>query len=451
MPTAPLPPGPQGHFITGNLVEFSEDPLGFLTRCAREYGDVVRLGKTNYLLAHPDLIEKVLVNGEGHFVKIGNTEARKKRSDVGFPEAMMNSEGEDWLRKRRFVQPAFHRKYVAACGQKVISLTEHLLDSWRPGEPRDVYGDISELSLDIVSRFLFHTPVKEEARHVAAAVEAIMRLTGSPFRFPMWLPTPTNVRLRRSLRKLDQVLAGIVRRYRERPGEPQDMLGILLSAEQPLSEEQLRDELATMVMSGHGTTADGLVWTFYLLSQHPDVQARLVAELDEVLDGRPPSPEDMPRLRYTEAVVKESLRLYSPAWITSREAIRDCELGGFHVPAGTTLGVSQWVTHRDPRYYEEPEAFRPERWLSDSIKQLPKYAWFPFGGGPRLCIGASLAMLELVLITACVARRFQLELAPGCEVKSRPALALQPVGVRLLPHPRPVRGGVVPPPREESA
>jgi cytochrome P450 len=310
---------------------------------------------------------------------------------------------------------------------------------------------MSELSLDIVSRFLFNTPVNDEARHVAAAVDAIMRLTGSPFRFPMWLPTPTNVRLRRSLARLDTVLAGIVRRYRERPGEPRDMLGILLSAEQPLSEEQLRDELATMIMSGHETTADALVWTYYLLSQHPDAQERLVAELDEVLRGRPPSPEDLPRLRYTEAVVKESLRLYSPAWITSREAIRDCELGGFHVPAGTTLGVSQWVTHRDPRYYEEPEAFRPERWLAESIQQLPKYAWFPFGGGPRLCIGASLAMLELVLITACVARRFRLELAPGHEVKSHPALALQPVGVHILPHPRPVRGGAVPHPEEVNA
>nr|QLH55420.1 cytochrome P450 [Archangium gephyra] len=450
MPTALLPPGPQGHFITGNLVPFSEDPLGFLTRCAREYGDVVRLGKSNYLLTHPDLIEKVLVNGEGHFVKIVGLEARK-RSQVGFPEAMMNSEGEDWLRKRRFVQPAFHRKYVAACGEKVISLTEHLLDSWRPGEPRDIYGEMSELSLDIVSRFLFHTPIHDEARHVAAAVDAIMRLTGSPFRFPMWMPTPTNVRLRRSLRKLDTVLAGIVRRYRERPGEPQDLLGILLSAEQTLSEEQLRDELATMIMSGHGTTTDGLVWTTYLLAQHPEVQARLVAELDEVLDGRVPQAEDLPRLRYTEAVVKESLRLYSPAWITSREAIRDCELGGFHVPAGTTLGVSQWVTHRDPRYYEEPEAFRPERWLAESIKQLPKYAWFPFGGGPRLCIGAPLAMLELVLITACVARRFRLELAPDCEVRPRPALALQPVGVRILPHPREIRSGTGSLPREVSA
>ncbi|HEX8441733.1 cytochrome P450, partial [Archangium sp.] len=375
----------------------------------------------------------------------------RKRSQGGFPQAMMNSEGEDWLRKRRFVQPAFHRKYVTACGEKVISLTEHLLDSWRPGEPRDIHGDMSELSLDIVSRFLFHAPINDEARHVAAAVDAIMRLTGSPFRFPMWLPTPTNVRLRLSLRRLDTVLAGIVRRYRERPGEPRDLLGILLSAEQPLSEEQLRDELATMIMSGHGTTADGLVWTSYLLAQHPEVQARLVAELDEVLDGRAPQAEDLPRLRYTEAVVKESLRLYSPAWITSREALRDCELGGFHVPAGTTLGISQWVTHRDPRYYEEPEAFRPERWLAESIKQLPKYAWFPFGGGPRLCIGAPLAMLELVLITACVARRFRLELAPGCVVKPRPALALQPVGVRILPHPRPVRSRTGPLPEEVSA
>lgn len=438
MPTLPLPPGPQGHFIIGNLQEFSEDPLGFLTRCAREYGDVVRLGKTNYLLTHPDLIEKVLVNGEGNFVKIAGHEARK-RAHGGFPEAMMNSEGADWLRKRRFVQPAFHRKYVAACAEKVISLTERLLDSWRPGQARDVYVDMSELSLDIVSRFLFNTPVNDEARHVAAAVEAIMRLTSSPFRFPMWLPTPTNVRLRRSLRRLDTVLAGIVQRYRERPGEPLDLLGILLSAEEPLPGEQLRDELATMIMSGHETTADALVWTYYLLSQHPEAQARLRAELDAVLGRSPPGPEDVPRLRYTEAVVKEALRLYSPAWITSREALRDCELGGFHVPAGTTLGVSQWVTHRDPRYYAEPEAFRPERWLAESVQQLPKYAYFPFGGGPRLCIGASLAMLEAVLITACVVRRFQLELAPGCVVRPHPALALQPMGVRIIP--RPLRGG----------
>lgn len=436
MPTAPLPPGPKGHFITGNLVEFSEDPLGFLTRCAREYGDVARLGQTNYLIAHPDLIERVFVNGEGHFVKFVTLARESQRSSGGFPEAMMNSEGEEWLRKRRRVQPAFHRKYVAACGEKVISLTERLLDTWRPGEPRDVCVDMSELSLDVVSRFLFNIPVNDEARHVAAAVDAIMRLTRSPFRFPAWMPTPNNVRLRRSLRQLDTVLDGIIRRYPRRSGEPEDLLGILLRSEPPLTGPQLRDELATMIMSGHETTADALVWTFVLLSQHPGIQERLVAELDEVLDGRPPSAEDLPRLRYTEAVVKESLRLYSPAWMTSREAIRDCELGGFHVPAGTTLGISQWVTHRDPRYYEEPEAFRPERWLSESIKQLPKYAWFPFGGGPRQCIGSSLAMLELVLMTACVVRRFRLELAPDCEVKPHPSLALQPVGVRIVPHPR---------------
>ncbi|QRN97998.1 cytochrome P450 [Archangium violaceum] len=430
-----LPPGPKGHFIAGNLVEFSEDPLGFLTRCAREYGDVVRLGKTNYLLNRPDLIEKVLVNGDGNFVKLAGLLKGKPRKG-GFPEAMMNSEGDDWLRKRRLVQPAFHRKYVSACGETVVSLTERMLESWRPGEARDVHADVSALTLDIVSRFLFHTPIHDEARHVAAAVDAVMRHTDSPLRFPIWVPTPTNLRLRRALGQLNGLLATLVRRYREHPSERTDLLALLLSSPEPLSEGQLRDELATMIMSGHETTADALVWAWYLLARHPEAKQRLEGELDEVLGERAPTAEDLPRLRYTEAVVKEAMRLYSPAWITSREALRDCELGGFHVPAGTTLAVSQWVTHRDARYFDAPESFRPERWLSEDAQRMHRYVYFPFGGGPRLCIGAALAMLETVLITACVARRFRLELAPGCVVRARPALALQPLGVRLIPTPR---------------
>ncbi|MET0405330.1 MAG: cytochrome P450 [Cystobacter sp.] len=430
-----LPPGPKGHFIAGNLVEFSEDPLGFLTRCAREYGDVVRLGRSNYLLNDPELIEKVLVNGDGNFVKLAGL-VKGKRPTGGFPEAMMNSEGEDWLRKRRLVQPAFHRQFISDCGDTVVSLTERMLESWRPGDAREVHADVSALTLDIVSRFLFHTPLEEGARHVAAAVDAIMRHTDSPLRPPIWIPTPTNLRLRRSLGQLNELLATLVRRYREQPSERTDLLALLVSASEPLSEERLRDELATMIMSGHETTADALVWTWYLLARHPGVVELLTRELDEVLGGRLPGAGDLPRLRYTEAVVKESMRLYSPAWITSRETLRDCELGGFHVPAGTTLAVSQWVTHRDGRYFDAPESFRPDRWLSEDARHLHRYVYFPFGGGPRLCIGSALAMLETVLITACVARRFRWELAPGCVVRPRPALALQPLGVRLIPIPR---------------
>ncbi|AKQ69408.1 Cytochrome P450 family protein [Myxococcus hansupus] len=439
MPQVRLPPGPKGHFIAGNLVEFSEDPLGFLTRCAREYGDVVRLGKRNFLLNDPDLIEKVLVNGDGNFVKLAGV-GQGQRHRGGFPEAMMNSEGEDWLRKRRLVQPAFHRKHVAACGDTVVSLTEQMLQTWRPGDARDVHAEVSALALGIVSRFLFHTPIDDEARHVADAVDAVMRHTDSPLRPPMWVPTPTNLRLRRALDRLDTLLTTLLRRYREHPESRTDLLALLLSSPVPLSEAQLRDELATMILSGHETTADALVWAWYLLAQHPEAEARLREELDTVLGGRLPGAEDLPRLSFTEAVVKEAMRLYSPAWITSREALRDCELGGFHVPAGTTLAVSQWVTHRDPRYFDAPDAFRPERWLSEDATRRHKYVYFPFGGGPRFCIGAALAMMETVLITACVARRYRLELAPGCVVRPRPALALQPLGVRLIPHPRAARG-----------
>ncbi|MCP3105293.1 cytochrome P450 [Myxococcus sp. K15C18031901] len=435
MSPARLPPGPKGHFIAGNLVEFSEDPLGFLTRCAREYGDVVRVGKRNYLLNHPDLIERVLVNGDGNFVKLAGV-VQGQRHKGGFPEAMMNSEGEDWLRKRRLVQPAFHRKHVAACGETVVSLTERMLEAWPEGTPRDVHADVSALALSIVSRFLFHTPIDDEVQHVAAAVDAVMRHTDSPLRPPIWVPTPTNLRLRRALGRLEVLLEDLVRRYRERPSERTDLLALLLSSPVPLSEGQLRDELATMIMSGHETTADALVWAWYLLARHPEAEARLQEEVDAVLGGRSPGAEDLARLRYTEAVVKEAMRLYSPAWITSREALRDCELGGFHVPAGTMLAVSQWVTHRDPRYFDAPEDFRPERWLSEDAQRMHRYAYFPFGGGPRFCIGSALAMMETVLITACMAKRFRLELAPGCVARMRPALALQPLGVRLIPRSR---------------
>jgi cytochrome P450 len=431
------PPGPKGRFLIGNLAEFSDDPLGFLTRCAREHGDVVRLGRSNVLVCHPREVEQVLVGTNRLFVKRRRVAAVRKPVPGLFPEATMNSEGAAWLHRRRAAQPAFHRERVAACAGLVVALAEEAVAGWTPGEERDPYRDMRRLSLDVVGRFLFGEAMQGEARRIASAVNELMRAAASPVRVPRWMPTPGNRRFQRAMRGLDDLLYALVARQRMRgPDEGGDLMALLLAARNPdgsgYTDVQLRDELATMIMSGHETTVDALVWTWWLLARHPEAEARLLAEVDEVLAGAPASAEHLPRLRFTDAVARESMRLYPPAWMTSREAVEDCALGGYAIPAGTTVAVSQWVTHRDPRFFADPEAFRPERWLDGSLDALPRYAYFPFGGGPRFCIGASLATLETVLILATVARRFRLEAAPGAEVTPEPAIALRPVGARMI-------------------
>lgn len=431
------PPGPAGRFLIGNLAEFSEDPLGFLTRCAREHGDVVRLGKSNVLVCHPRDVEQVLVGTNKLFVKRTRVPRVRKPVPGLFPQAMMNSEGQAWLHRRRAAQPAFHRERVAACAELVARLAEEAVAGWTAGEERDPYRDMRRLSLDVVGRFLFGETMEGEARRIAVAVNELMRAASSPVQVPRWMPTPGNRRFQRAMRDLDDLLYTLVARQRARADDGGgDLMALLLAARNPdgtpYSDVQLRDELATMIMSGHETTVDALVWTWWLLAAHPRAEARLLAEVDEVLADGPVTAGHLPRLRFTDAVARESMRLYPPGWMTSREAVEECELGGYAIPAGTTVAVSQWVTHRDARWFAEPEAFRPERWLDGSLEALHRYAYFPYGGGPRFCIGAALAQMEIVLILATVARRFRLERAPGADVVAQPAIALRPVGARMI-------------------
>lgn len=431
----PLPPGPRGRFLIGNLADFDDDPLGFLARAAREHGDVVRLAARNVLLAHPRDIEEVLVGTNRRFFKrlsVRVTPPGKRPAGV-FTDAMMNNEGEAWRQRRRALHPAFHRERVARCAELTVRLAEEAVAGWRPGETRDPFRDAMRLALEIVGRVLFGGTVTGEAGRVAAAADALQRAAARPFSLPPWLPTPGNRRLRRAMEDLDTVLFGLVDRAAARPESTGDLMELLLAATnpdgRPLDRWQMRDELATLVMSGHETTAGALVWTWVLLARHPEADARLAEEAAAFAEGDPAEPG---RLPFTEAVVKESMRLYPPGWMTSREAAEECVFGGYRVPAGTTVAVSQWVTHRDGRFFADPGAFRPDRWLDGSLEGMPKYAYFPFGGGPRYCIGAALAMLETTLILATVARRFRLELAPGAEVTPMPAIALRPVGARVV-------------------
>ena len=258
------------------------------------------------------------------------------------------------------------------------------------------------------------------------------------FQVPEKVPTPGNLRFRRAVRRLDNLIYGIINDRRASGEDAGDLLSMLLAVRdeetgEGMTDRQLRDEAMTVFLAGHETTANALSWTWHLLSGHLEVESRLQEELREVLAGRPPTVRDLPRLRYTDMVVKESMRLYPPAWAFGREALADCEIGGYHVPAGTQLIMSQWVMHRDPRYYEEPGKFRPERWEDGSAEGLPKYAYFPFGGGPRLCIGQSFAKMEAVLLLATIARQFRIHCAPTERIVPQPSITLRPKnGMRIV-------------------
>ena len=429
--------------LTGNLSEYVPDQLGFLSRAAKQYGDVVRLRFLNvplYLLSHPDHVEYVLVRNNRNFIK-----DRAERSGLRFlGQGLLTNEGEPWRRQRRLAQPAFHRQRISAYGRAMVESAEKMLDaSWRDGETRGIQEEMSRLTLEIVSNTLFGAAITDELEEeVGESLGVVMeRFTGGIlFKVPEAIPTPANLRFRRAIRRLEEIIYGIIQERRRSPdGDAGDLLSMLLAARdeetgEGMSDKQLRDEVLTIFLAGHETTALNLSWTWHLLAGHPEIEEKLHEELRETLGGRAPEMSDLPKLRYADAVVKESTRLYPPVWGFGREALQDCEIGGFHVPRGTQVVMSQWIMHRDARYFPSPESFRPERWLDGSTDGLPKYAYFPFGGGPRLCIGQSFAKMEAVLLLATIARRFSLRHAPGQEtVKPLPSLTLRPGnGLRMI-------------------
>ena len=435
MVTSLCPPGPPGHPLVGHLAEFRRDRLGFYTACARRYGDAValRLGPRRLLLlSHPDDIETVLVTHQRDVSK--HFFLRMSRPVVG--DGLFTAEGAAWRRQRRLAQPAFYRRRVAAYGAAMVEAAERHLATWHHGETRDLHADLMRLTLDIVTQALFSAEVGGAAGEVGAALNDLLRAfmvrVSSPLPLPFGLPTPTNLRLRRAVGRLDRIVYRIIRERRAAGTDRGDLLSMLLQAEDEdggrLDDRQVRDQMLTLFIAGHETTAAALAWTWYLLAQHPRVEAQLGAELRLVLAGRSPTVDDLPQLRYAERVVTEAMRLFPPVWGMGREAITDFEVGGYPVPAGTTLLMSQWVVHHDGRFWPEPEVFWPERWTEGLGQPRPRFAYFPFGGGPRACIGSGFAMVETVLLLATIASRFHLALAPGPPVVPEPLVTLRPGG-----------------------
>jgi cytochrome P450 len=435
------PPSPPGHFLFGNLRDFARDRLGFFTRCVRDHGDVVSMRLATYrayYFNHPDAIEQVLVTQNHNFIK--HRALRMNRLLLG--NGLLTSEGTFWLRQRRLSQPAFNRQRIAAYVPAMVGCTERMLAGWHDGDTRDVHADMMHLALAITSETLFGAEVGSEAGEVTAALAQAMasfeRRLNSVIMIPRWVPTPMNLRVKRVVRRLDSIIYRFIVERRKSGVERGDLLSLLLHARDAedgggMTDKQLRDEAMTLFLAGHETTALSLSWTWYLLARNPETEAKLHAELAAVLGGRAPTAADLPRLPYTERVVQESLRLYPPAYAMGREAIRDCEVGGYRVPKGMTIFLSQWVVHRDPRWYDQPEKFDPDRWANGLQERLPKFAYFPFGGGPRLCIGNSFALMETALVLATVAQRYRLELVPDHPVVPWPSMTLRPKhGIRVV-------------------
>jgi cytochrome P450 len=438
--TAATLPGPRGRWPLGTLGDFQRDQLGFYVDCAR-YGDVVatRLGPRRALLFyHPDAIEEVLVTRSRDFVK--SPGVKLLRPLLG--EGLLLSEHDFWLRQRRLVQPAFHRQRVAGYGDVMSAYAERHLADWKEGEVRDVHAEMMSLTQAIVAKTLFDAEVSDEAHEVGDATRVLMQDFGARIGsllqlLPTWLPTPGNLKVRRAIARLDRVVYRIIAARRGNGGDRGDLLSILLDAQDAddgtrMTDRQVRDEVMTLFMAGHETTAVALSWTWYLLAQHPEVDARLAEELRTVLGPRAPTAADLPRLRYTEAVVSEAMRLYPPAYAMGRMSAVPTEIAGHALAAGVVVILPTFVVQRDPRWFDEPEAFRPERWEDERTRRNPRYAYFPFGGGPRQCIGNGFATMEACLILAAIAQRFRLALEPGQRVTPTPYVTLRPEpGIRM--------------------
>lgn len=426
--------------VLGLLPRFRRDPLGTLAEVARRCGPLARarFGRLEFLLVHePEYIEQVLVVQHHRFVKGRGIEAIR----VALGDGLLTSEGELWRRQRRLAQPAFHRQRVAAYGDTMVAYARRHVEAWRDGEVRDLAAEMARLTLAIAAKTLFGVDIEAEATRIGQALDAAMQAfvarTRSLLPLPEHWPTPTYRRFRRALAELDAIVYGIIEQRRAAGEDTGDLLSMLMQAVDEdgsgMTPRQLRDEALTLLLAGHETTANALSWTWYLLAGHPEAAERLRRELREVLGDRDPTADDVPRLPYAQAVIRESMRLYPPAWLLGRRSVEPFALGPYLFPPGTQVLMSQWVVHRDPRFYEEPDAFRPERWLGDLPRRLPALAYFPFGGGPRRCIGEPFALLEAVLVLAVVARRFRVELVPGARVEPEPVVTLR------LKHGLPVR------------
>ncbi len=431
----PLPspiPGPPGRFGLRNALRLSGNELPALQRLAERYGDVVQLrvmGSRWVLISHPDDIETVLVKSAKKVVR--DEQARALRRILGL--GLLTSEGELWRGQRKLMAQAFTPKRIKSYGDTMVEVGERRA-RWSDDSALNLHDEMARLTLDVVAAVLFGTGVSAaDVEVVQEGMRAFSEWYGASFEHllgvPRWVPTPVHRRLERATARLDQVIDRIIQE-RRRSEERSDLLGTLLAATDDdgaaMDAPQLRDEVKTLFLAGYETTALALTHTLYLLGTHPWIEERVLAEMDEVVGAGPLTPDVAKKLKVTERVLTESLRLYPPVWATAREAQAPIELRGHVIEPGTQVAAAEWIVHRDRRWYPDPEAFDPDRWLPERAQAIPRFAYFPFGGGPRVCIGNHFAMLEATLLLAVLLRRYHFEVQSHQTLSFFPAVTLRP-------------------------
>ena len=432
-------PGPSGHLLLGNLPEFQRDVFQLLIDSAQRFGNVVRLRLgplVIHLLSHPDHITHVLQDNRQNYQKTTRSDAMIS-SVIG--KGLFTTNGEVWKERRRLMQPAFHHDRIASFAHTMTETVTTMLRKWGEdaghAQALDVASEMMRLTYAIVAKSLFRTDADDDAATVEGAMAVVLEHTyrrmEKLFTLPEIVPTPANRRFREAMRTLDRVVYGLIHARRRDETDVGDLLSMLMRTRdeetgQGLSDQELRDEAITILSAGHVTTANVLTRMWSLLSTHPDVERQLDAELAAVLGGGTPTLDDIPRLGYTTMVIKEVMRLYPPIWVIERKVVRDDEIEGYHIPAGSEVAISPYVMHHHPAFWENPEGFDPERFSAERSASRPRYAYLPFGGGPRLCIGHQFAMMEAQLITAMIAQTYRLYLIPGFPVDPKPWKTLRP-------------------------
>ncbi|HJU12823.1 MAG TPA: cytochrome P450 [Candidatus Binataceae bacterium] len=438
------PPGPGGILSGWPLMH---EPLPFLERLVRDYGEVVGLRILNLrvcVVAHPDGIKHVLQDNHRNYRKSFDYKILARLLGQG----LVTAEGSLWLTQRRLMQPMFHRQKIAEFGAIMAQCTQEMVDHWRGpaecGQPFDVMTEMMRLTLRIVGRALLSMDLTSQAdeigRNMTIANERFGEMGLSAF--VPWLPTPGNLRFRNSAINLRKIVLDIIAERRREGRDRGDLLSMLLAVRddetgEGMKDEQLRDEVLTLILAGHETTATALSWTWYLLSQNPEAERKLHDELDKVLDGRPPTIDDLSNLNYTGMVIEESMRLYPPVWAVGRAALADDEIMGYRIREGSNLLLSQWLAHHHPAFWENPGIFEPERFSAARTEGRPRYAFFPFGGGPRMCIGNLFALTEAQIVLATVAQKYSLRTLPDHPIEPQPLVTLRPrYGVKVMLEPR---------------
>ncbi|MBL8164677.1 MAG: cytochrome P450 [Anaerolineae bacterium] len=433
-----IPPGPRGLALVQAIRFLRRDPLNAMLSFAREYGDLVHLGEGPlhiYMVNHPDLVRDLLV---GHAARLRKPRSTTRPVIDFLGSGLLVSEGALWRSERHTMQPVFHHRVIDAYGQEMVACIDAVLAGWHAGDVHDIDEEMLKMTLAMVTRTLFRANVQDAEEMVVRAVKVLQKVSyqqgqlGLPI--PRWLPLPGNRQKWHYIDELDVLVARIIQSGRAAGHESGNMIAMLAAGiDQPdsvMTERLLRDEVMTVLLAGHESTANGLTWMWYLLTQHPEVQEQLRAEAEAVLEGRPPTVADFKRLTYAENVVKEALRLYPPAWALPREPLEDIALGDYTLKQGSMVIAAPYVIHRDPRFYPQPDAFIPERF--DTDQDTSPFAYIPFGAGPRFCVGTAFAQMAMRMVLVRVQQGFRLTLVPGERVGLDPLLTLRPTnGVHI--------------------